>query len=46
MRDSDVQRIIENLERSLKEASEKKNQESQKEKIESPLVAPENKKLL
>ena len=44
MRDEDVQRIIENLERSLVEASEKKIQESKEEKIEIPLGAPENKK--
>ena len=44
MRDSDVHRIIENLERSLVEASEKKIQESKEEKIEIPLEAPENKK--
>ena len=45
MRDEDVQRLIENLERSLMEASEKKIQESKEEKIEIPLEAPENKKL-
>jgi len=44
MRDEDVQRLIENLERSLMEASEKKIQESKEEKIEIPLGAPENKK--
>ena len=44
MRDEDVQRLIENLERSLMEASEKKIQESKEEKIEIPLEAPENKK--
>lgn len=44
MRDEDVQRLIENLERSLVEASEKKIQESKEEKIEIPLGAPENKK--
>ena len=44
MRNSDVQRIIENLERSLVEASEKKIQEPEEEKIEIPLGAPENKK--
>jgi hypothetical protein len=44
MRDEDVNRLIENLERSLMEASEKKIQESQEEKIEIPLEAPENKK--
>ena len=44
MRDEDVQRIIENLERSVVEASEKKIQESKEEKIEIPLEAPENKK--
>ena len=45
MRNSDVQRIIENLERSLVEASEKKIQEPEEEKIEIPLGAPENKKI-
>ena len=44
MKDVDVQRIIENLERSLVEASEKKIQEPEEEKIEIPLEGPENKK--
>jgi len=45
MRNSDVQRIIENLERSLLESSEKKILESQEEKFEFHWEAPENKKL-
>jgi hypothetical protein len=45
MRDEDVQRLIENLERSLMEASEKKISESKEEKKLDPLVAPENKKI-
>jgi hypothetical protein len=44
MRDEDVQRLIENLERSLMEASEKKIQESKEEKKLDPLEGPENKK--
>lgn len=44
MRDEDVQRFIENLERSLMEASEKKILESKEEKKLDPLEAPENKK--
>ena len=44
MKDVDVQRIIEEIQRSLVEASEKKIQESKEEKIEIPLGAPENKK--
>jgi hypothetical protein len=44
MKDVDVQRIIEEIQRSLVEASEKKIQEPEEEKIEIPLGAPENKK--
>ena len=44
MKDVDVQRTIEEIQRSLVEASEKKIQESEEEKIEIPLGAPENKK--
>ena len=45
MRDEDVQRLIENLERSLMKASEKKILESKEEKKLDPLGAPENKKI-
>ena len=44
MRNSDVQRIIEEIQRSLVEASEKKIQEPEEEKKLDPLEAPENKK--
>ncbi len=44
MRDEDVNRLIEHLERSLMEASEKKILESQEEKNVDPLEGPENKK--
>ena len=37
MKDVDVQRIIEEIQRSLVEASEKKIQEPEEEKIEIPL---------
>jgi len=45
MRDEDVQRLIEHLERSLMEASEKKIQESKEEKKLDPLEGPEKKKI-
>jgi hypothetical protein len=45
MRDEDVNRLIENLERSLMEASEKKIQEPEEEKKLDPLEGPENKKI-